>query len=419
MSSEIPGWDIVNFKDFVYFQEGPGLRTWQFKNHGMKVINVTNLVNGFLDLSLTDRYIDLEEFRKQYAHFEIEENDIVIASSGNSYCKVGIVRRKDLPLMMNTSVIRLKPLNETELDRRFLHFFLQSKLFKGQIDLLITGAAQPNFGPFHLNRILLPKPRSIKEQRKIASILSNVDNLIQKTDQVIEQTQRLKKGLMKRLLTKGIGHTKFKKTELGEIPEGWIIELLKNVVSKIGSGITPRGGSKIYTKEGIPFIRSQNVHFDGLRLDDVVYLPEEIDEQMKNTRIKPHDVLLNITGASIGRCSLVPLNMTKGNVNQHVCIIRTTEKLDPFFLNIYLSSSFIQNLIRTTNHGLSREGLTFSQIAMFPLVIPPIKEQQKIASIISNVNNLIQNLKIKKKSEEILKKGLMQQLLTGKLRVKV
>jgi len=131
------GWEVKPFKDLCWFQEGPGLRNWQFTSRGIKVINVTNLENGVLNLERTDRHISLDEFHKMYEHFEIDENDIVVASSGNSYGKVAVVRKKDLPLLMNTSVIRFKPLKE--LHYNFLLTYLKSNQFKNQIDLLLMG----------------------------------------------------------------------------------------------------------------------------------------------------------------------------------------------------------------------------------------------------------------------------------------
>ena len=131
------GWEVKPFKDLCWFQEGPGLRNWQFTKKGIKVINVTNLENGILNLERTDRHISLDEFHNMYEHFEIDENDIVVASSGNSYGKVALVRKQDLPLVMNTSVIRFKPTKD--LDYNYLWTFLKSNEFKNQIDLLITG----------------------------------------------------------------------------------------------------------------------------------------------------------------------------------------------------------------------------------------------------------------------------------------
>ena len=162
-------WIEKSFPEICWFQEGPGLRNWQFTTDGIKVINVTNLENGYLNLDRTARYISWAEFDKMYKHFEIDANDIVVASSGNSYAKVAVVRTQDLPLVMNTSVIRFKPLKN--IDYHFLLMFLKSNYFKDQIDLLITGGAQPNFGPFHLKKINIKVPPTIEEQTHIAQIL--------------------------------------------------------------------------------------------------------------------------------------------------------------------------------------------------------------------------------------------------------
>lgn len=193
------GWEVKPFKEVCWFQEGPGLRNWQFTSRGIKVINVTNLENGYLNLERTDRHISLEEFHKMYEHFEIDENDIVVASSGNSYGKVAIVRNQDLPLLMNTSVIRFKPLKE--LDYNFLLTFLKSNQFKNQIDLLITGGAQPNFGPVHLNKITINLPPNKDEQIAIATILSDMDAEIAALETKLGKYRKVKLGMMQNLLT--------------------------------------------------------------------------------------------------------------------------------------------------------------------------------------------------------------------------
>ena len=193
------GWVVKKLTEVCWFQEGPGLRNWQFTKSGIKVINVTNLENGILNLERTDRHISLDEFQKMYEHFEIDENDIVVASSGNSYGKVAIVRKEDLPLLMNTSVIRFKPL--ANLDYHFLLTFLKSNSFKNQIDLLITGGAQPNFGPFHLDKISISLPNLKEEQNRIATIFLDMDNEINSLEQNLSKYQMLKQGMMQELLT--------------------------------------------------------------------------------------------------------------------------------------------------------------------------------------------------------------------------
>ena len=191
-------WEVKKLGDVCWYQEGPGLRQWQFTKRGMKVINVTNLENGILNLDRTDRHISIIEFTKMYQHFAVDADDIVMASSGNSYGKVAIVRKQDLPLVMNTSVIRFKPLKN--LSYQFLWIFLNSDFFKEQIDLMITGGAQPNFGPFHLNKIELCIP-SIEEQTAIATLLTDMDTEITQLQQRRHKTHALKQGMMQQLLT--------------------------------------------------------------------------------------------------------------------------------------------------------------------------------------------------------------------------
>jgi type I restriction enzyme, S subunit len=169
---------------------------------------------------------------------------------------------------------------------------------------------------------------------------------------------------------------------------------LKYLVSKIGSGKTPKGGAEVYTASGVMLLRSQNVHFDGLRLDDVVHIDADMDEDMSSTRVRPHDVLLNITGASIGRCNVVPAEFEAANVNQHVCIIRpNTDRLLPAFLNLVLQSPTIQNEIRFGENGSSREGLNFEQVGAFEIPLPLMQQQlacvQRAQASVERVQALI------------------------------
>ncbi len=185
---------------------------------------------------------------------------------------------------------------------------------------------------------------------------------------------------------------------LGEIPEYWEAKRLKWVVSQIGSGKTPKGGGQIYSNSGVIFFRIQNIHFDGLRLEDVVYIDDVIDKEMASTRVMPQDVLLNITGASLGRCSIVPSDFPAANVNQHVCIIRPIHKsIQPSFLLSAIASNTIQAQIFSSENGTSREGLTFSQIANLVLAVPSnLSEQQAIASFLDRETAKIDALIAKK-----------------------
>ena len=187
-------WKLEKLPEISWFQEGPGLRNWQFQGSGIKIINITNLKEGHLDLNKTERHLSWGEFNETYKHFECKAGDIVVASSGNSYCKHAIIREQDLPLMMNTSVIRFQPINGTNYE--YLNQFLKSPLFKFQIDRLITGAAQPNFGPFHLKKILVPIPNNYKIQENIGKTLKSVDKKIIEIKLKLEVSRSLQKSLI-------------------------------------------------------------------------------------------------------------------------------------------------------------------------------------------------------------------------------
>ncbi|SEH08253.1 restriction endonuclease subunit S [Candidatus Venteria ishoeyi] len=192
----------------------------------------------------------------------------------------------------------------------------------------------------------------------------------------------------------------------------WHTEELGCKTKKVGSGITPKGGDKNYTTEGRPFVRSQNIGWGCLILNDVAYIDDETHSLFSATEIKNDDVLLNITGASIGRSAVANQLIEGGNVNQHVCIIRTKQKeLNPFFLNQFLISQSGQNQIDSFQAGGNRQGLNFGQIRSFSIPMPlKIEEQQKIADCLTAIDELITAQTQKLDTLKTHKKGLMQQL---------
>jgi type I restriction enzyme S subunit len=160
----------------------------------------------------------------------------------------------------------------------------------------------------------------------------------------------------------------------------WVVDRIKDNAVKIGSGVTPEGGAASYLDSGIPLLRSQNVHFDGLRLEDVAYIAVKTHEEMRGTKLNEYDVLLNITGASIGRCSFVPAGFGEGNVNQHVCIIRPTAKLDHRFLTYCLSAPWGQDQIFSSFTGASRQGLGQRDLGAIQVPLPSLTEQKRVVA---------------------------------------
>ncbi|MCK8519066.1 restriction endonuclease subunit S [Methanoculleus sp. 7T] len=202
------------------------------------------------------------------------------------------------------------------------------------------------------------------------------------------------------------------------IPEDWDLDQLGNLTNRVGSGITPTGGEKVYTKEGRPFIRSQNVGWGELQLSDLAFITDEIHKTFATSEIEEGDVLLNITGASIGRSAVADPRIAGGNVNQHVCEIRTErQKLEPKYLNYYLLSVSGQGQIDSFQAGGNRQGLNYNQIRSFTIPLPPLPEQRAIAAALSDADGLIGALDALIEKKRAIKQAAMQQLLTGKNRL--
>ena len=217
-----------------------------------------------------------------------------------------------------------------------------------------------------------------------------------------------------------------KKLKVGNVPnlrfkgfeEEWESKRLGDIADKVNSGKTPLGGEAVYTKEGVLFIRSQNVNNDKLELENSVFIPESINNQMKNSIVQANDILLNITGASLGRSCVVPNDFKSGNVNQHVCIIRLYKQYNPRFIQPIFSSDKGQIVFNSLQTGSGREGLNFESIKGIKLSIPQRAEQQKIASFLSLIDERITTqIKIIEELETLIR-DCRNQIFKQKIRFK-
>src|SRR5690554_5730069 len=266
------------------------------------------------------------------------------------------------------------------------------------------------------------------EQTLIANFLdqktAQIDAAIAIKEQQIELLKERKQIIIQQAVTQGLDPNVPMKDSgvdwIGEIPEHWEIKRIKHVTSKIGSGVTPSGGGSTYLDEGIPLLRSQNIHFDRIDLTDVARISRKTYQDMSNSQVKKGDVLLNITGGSIGRCYFVDTDEDM-NVNQHVCIVRPMKNIETVFLNAFLASEVGQGQIWFFQQGGGREGLNFQALKNFSLALPPTAEQKKIVFFIekesAELNELIelQRKQIQKLKE--YKTTLINSAVTGKIKI--
>ena len=294
---------------------------------------------------------------------------------------------------------------------KFLYHLTTTHDFRTQGTDAMTGAAgQKRVPSLFVGDFPISIP-PLDEQHAIAKYLDRgterIDKLVAKHRLLIERLAEYRTALITRTVTQGLPPEAARATGidpspqlkssgvewLGDVPAHWEIRLLGHLASKFGSGVTPRGGATIYQETGIPFLRSQNIQFDGLQMENVVRISEELHDDMSSSHVRPGDVLLNITGASIGRVCFVPAHFNEGNVNQHVCIIRPHwDQIQSGFLSYYLSGSMIQSRIYVEQSGASREGLTLQSIRDFPVPLPPLDEQHAIVAFLDRETGRIDSL---------------------------
>ena len=178
-----------------------------------------------------------------------------------------------------------------------------------------------------------------------------------------------------------------------ELPSGWECERLGNLASRLGSGSTPRGGQSAYVDKGVIFLRSQNVWNDGLKLDDTAYISDETHLKMSNTCVYPKDVLLNITGASLGRSTIFPAELITANVSQHVTVIRLIDTSMCHFLHLGIQSPLVQKLVWGRQVGMAIEGLSKKVLEQFEFPVPPLKEQARIMNKVEELMAVCDQLK--------------------------
>ena len=199
-----------------------------------------------------------------------------------------------------------------------------------------------------------------------------------------------------------------------EVPDNWVWTDIEHICSKIGSGSTPRGSN--YSSKGIPFFRSQNIYNGGLVYEDIKFISEEVHQTMIGTEVLPNDLLLNITGGSLGRCAIVPENFQRGNVSQHVCIMRPIFVVSEYFHAFVLSSIFSKSMKIT---GSGREGLPKYNLERMFFPLPPLSEQHRIVSEIENWFALIDQIEHGKLDlQKVIKKAknkILDLAIHGKL----
>jgi type I restriction enzyme S subunit len=305
------------------------------------------------------------------------------------------------------------------------HLFLEGE-FIGRLKPFITSGVRGNGllnvnaeDFFSLAMVLPPFP----EQRKIAEILSTLDEKMAVIDEQLAQTQELKKGLMQRLLTKGIGHTQFKDSPLGRIPASWEAKALRDCGTLTG-GCAFSSKSFNDTGEGYQVIRMSNVQAYGLELKKAPVFLDKINSKDERYLLQEGEVIITLTGTLGKRDYGNVAYISEGNkflLNQRVGRFKYEDGIVGKYLFFVFNHDYFRDQFFLGGKGGTgnQANVGKSDFESIIIFIPPVAEQRQVAEILTTMDDKIVVLQDKKAQYHTLKKGLMQQLLTGQRRVRV
>lgn len=201
---EVPEhWGVSKFGNLAFMQEGPGLRTWQFTEKGVRVICVTNITEDGINFSKLEKYISSDEYTQSYRHFTVNKGDLLLSSSGNSWGKVAEYSSSK-KVILNTSTIRINESSDGKLNRIFMRHFLRSDACREQLGQMMTGSCQPNFGPTHLKEvkcIIPPIEEQLEISKKITQRIEKVEKLITLSERTIGLMKERKTALISAAVT--------------------------------------------------------------------------------------------------------------------------------------------------------------------------------------------------------------------------
>ena len=277
---------------------------------------------------------------------------------------------------------------------RYLYYFCK----KFDFERLNKAVTIPSLTKSDLLKIEIDLPR-LEEQQETVNKLIKIEQVIDLRKQELEELDNLIKSRFVEMFGDPVSN-----------PRGWNIASCKEISSKIGSGATPKGGRESYGTEGITLIRSMNVYNNKFEYKDLAYITDEQAHKLDNVIIEENDVLLNITGASVARCCMVPSKLIPARVNQHVAIIRCKSDVLPAFVSYMLTNASYQRLLWNiaTSGGATREAITKQQIEQLQFIVPPITIQQEFVQYAIQVDKLKFEVQKSLKETQILMDSLMQ-----------
>jgi type I restriction enzyme S subunit len=410
-AKKIPNdWKLKKLKDVSTFSNGKGHEQTIDENGQYIVVN--------------SKFISTDGRVKKFSNQNLSPlniGDITMVMSdipnGKAIAKCFIIDKENR-YTLNQRIGSIK--SSKDCDNKFLYYIINRNTYYLAMD---NGVSQTNFRKDEVLACPIPLP-PLPEQQKIAEILSTVDAKIEVIDQQITQTQELKKGLMQRLLSKGIGHTEFKDSPLGKIPKSWEVVDWESIGIELIDGDRGTNYPKSTDFSNIGhclFLSAKNVTKNGFKFQECQFIDEKRDKLLRKGKLSRFDFVITTRG-SVGHIAfyddLVPFEHIR--LNSGMVILRdNTSKYNHEFLYQFMKSPVFESQIEFITSGSAQPQLTIGGLKKVKIPILPLSEQLTIGAFLKETSNKLEVLAEKKVYYQELKQGLMQQLLTGKIRVSI
>ena len=381
--------------DYLWFQEGPGVRNTQYTSSGVKLLNVSNFVEGRIDLSTSSRYISSEEANGKYKHFLVDEGDFIIASSGIQVDyfekKMGFIRPEQLPLCMNTSTIRFKNLKPDELDMRYFMYYLKSNAFKNQLSRHIVGSAQLNFGPSHLKKMTFPMV-AMERQRYIVDNLEKVYTLISLRKEQLRKLDQLVKSRFIELFGDPVynnnGLPAKKLCELGSLDRG-------------RSQHRPRNDPKLLNGP-YPLIQTGEVASAGLYITEYKNTYSELG--LQQSKMWKAGTLCITIAANIAQTAILTFDAC---FPDSVVGFVPNDAVSAIYMHYWFG--FFQKILEEQAPQVAQKNINLKILSDLDVMVPTKEQQEQFAAFVEQTDKSKLAIQQSLEKLELLKKSLMQE----------
>ncbi|WP_367104222.1 restriction endonuclease subunit S [uncultured Psychrobacter sp.] len=409
------GWmeaPLVNCLDkYSIISDGDWVETKdQDVDGSVRLIQLADIGDGFFR-DKSNRFMNTEDASRLNCTY-LKEGDVLVARMPDPLGRACIFPKLNQEAVTVVDVCLIRPSDESALSSNLLKFWINSPIIRNKIVMNATGTTRKRITRKKLEKFHFPVP-PLAEQEQIKKLLNlhltTVSQIQARLDAIPKLIEKFRQSVLNDAVSGELtGYKEFK-----EIP-------LKDLTSKIGSGSTPRGGKSAYKEEGIPLVRSMNIYTDYIKYKNLAFIDEEQASKLANVQIEEDDVLLNITGASIGRVNIAPANFIGGRVNQHVSIIRCKQDLiNPKYLKLFLASDSTQRWVMNENYGATRQALTKTQIENYNIKTPALDEQniiiEKVDNLLAFIEEINKSFATAKARVDNLTQSILHQAFTGNL----